>query len=82
MAWIPLLLASWIVLDVVIVAIVLALASRRRRFVARAAEPLAELPLLPPEGTVQVATPELPSLDSKGPVQVTTAPARRAVPLR
>lgn len=46
MAWIPLLLASWIVVDVVIVAAVLAVARRKRRRDRAPAPPLIELRML------------------------------------
>ncbi len=45
MAWIPLLLASWIVVDVLIVAIMLAVARRRRQLAAKSPEPAARTSL-------------------------------------
>lgn len=43
MAWIPLLLAGWFVVDIVIVVVLLVVARRRRRRALRAGAPAAEL---------------------------------------
>lgn len=50
MAWIPLLLAGWFVLDVLIVAILLVIARRNRQRELRAAAPIPELRPIPPPG--------------------------------
>lgn len=61
MAWIPLLLAGWFVVDVLIVAFLLGIARRRRQRELRAETLVATLHRLPPAGRGATARSALPT---------------------